>query len=61
MIEEYDNYYGAILSAAGIPSHHLALQEGITSLYSACNRGDMETVKLLLEYGAQVNQANNVS
>ena len=42
-------------------TYHLVLQEGQTVLYWASEAGSMETVKILLEYGAQVNQANNVS
>ena len=41
--------------------YHLVLQAGETVLYWASRTGSMETVKILLEYGAQVNQANNVS
>ena len=42
-------------------TYHLVLQAGQTVLYCASGAGSMETVKILLEYGAQVNQALNVS
>ena len=46
---------------AGKQSPQFCFIESKTFLYSACDMGHKETVKILLEYGAQVNQANNVS
>ena len=44
---------------SGIP--FLYLQEGQTVLYTACAYYHLEIVKMLLEYGAQVNKVNSVS
>ena len=44
---------------SGIPFFYL--QNGLTILYIACGLNRLEIVKMLLEYGAQVNKANNVS
>ena len=44
---------------SGIPFFYL--QNGLTILYIACSYNHLEIVKMLLEYGAQVNKANNVS
>ena len=39
----------------------LTLQSGYSPLHYASGRDHIETVKVLLEYGAQVNLANDVS
>ena len=44
---------------SGIPFFYL--QKGQTILYIASGLNHLEIVKMLLEYGAQVNKANNVS
>ena len=36
------------------------LQEGSLALVTACKRGDVEIVKMLLNFGAQVNLQTNV-
>ena len=39
----------------------IILQNGQTILYISCAYNHLEVVKVLLEYGAQVNKVNNVS
>ena len=48
-----------IIMACVIPLFYL--QVGQTVLYLACGLNHLEIVKVLLEYGAQVNKPNNVS
>ena len=40
---------------------HFLIQDGLTSLMWASDKGHVECVKMLLEGGAQANQQNNVS
>ena len=40
--------------------HIVVIQDGWTALYMASNNGDVEVVKLLLQYNADVNIQNKV-